>query len=86
MDADFKAKCPVTLFSFSNNGSMETRYEELRVNLRRFFCYYDDYDELAYYDGEFSERLSFERFLAYVNQVYLESYHARSTMSVVSSF
>lgn len=83
MSAEFKTKCPKTLFAFSNNGLMQTRYDDLSENLQKFIYYFDDYYELCYNAGDFCEVTSFEGLINYVQQTHLEKYRSRYLMSTV---
>jgi hypothetical protein len=84
MNADFKSRCPKTMFIFTNNGMMQTRYDDLVANLHKLVYYFEDYNELCYSDGEFREVIEFEGLLNYVQQTHLARYRSRYSMSTVS--
>ncbi|KAI6183608.1 hypothetical protein M3Y97_00506800 [Aphelenchoides bicaudatus] len=66
MDKDFQTKCPRTVFTYSNNGLMQTRYDDLNDNLLKFVYTFEDYYELSYCSGEFGEHREFKSWVEFV--------------------
>lgn len=85
MNREFKIKCPKTVFCFANNGNFQTRIEDFMGVFNQYVYYYEDYNELCYTNGEFSEVMEFEKLLNYINQTHLEKYRVHSMMSRVSN-